>query len=60
MAERSENHMAAVGYFNTQHFRLINGTWLNWKSSGALRWKGEIAGWEGRGVVCEKPTPLRL
>jgi hypothetical protein len=37
-------------FFKTQHFWLIAGTWLNWRLGGALRWKGEIAGWEGRGV----------
>jgi hypothetical protein len=26
----------------------------------ARRWKVEIAGWEGRGVVCGKPVPPRL
>jgi hypothetical protein len=37
MTELSEDHMAAVGYFNTLHFGLIDGTWLNWKPGGALR-----------------------
>jgi hypothetical protein len=39
---------------------LIDGLWLNWRPSGALRWKVKTVGWEGRGVVCRKPTPLRL
>jgi hypothetical protein len=32
----------------------------NLRPGGALRWKGEITGWEGRRVVCGKPAPLRL
>jgi hypothetical protein len=27
MAEWSEDHMAAVGYFNTLRFGLVDGTW---------------------------------
>jgi hypothetical protein len=34
--------------------------WLNLRLGGARRWKGETGGWEGRGVVCGKPTPSRL
>jgi hypothetical protein len=37
-------------FFQTQHFGLVVKTWLNWRPGGALRWKGEIAGWKGRGV----------
>jgi hypothetical protein len=48
MAEWSEDHVTAVGCFNTQHLGLIYGTLLNWRSDGALRWKVETAGWEGR------------
>jgi hypothetical protein len=59
MIEWSEDHVMAVGYFNTQHLGLVDKVWLNWRSGGALRWKGEAAGWEGRGVVCGKPAPLR-
>jgi hypothetical protein len=47
-------------FFKTQHFGLIARTWLNWRPDGALRWKVETAGWEGRGVVCGKPTPPGL
>jgi hypothetical protein len=32
----------------------------NLRLGEALRWKGEIAGWAGRGVVYEKSAPLRL
>jgi hypothetical protein len=46
--------------FYTQHLGLVDGTWLNWRPGGAFRWKVETTGWEGRGVVCGKPTPLRL
>jgi hypothetical protein len=39
---------------------LIDGLCLNWRPDGALRWKVETTGWEGRGVVCEKLAPTRL
>jgi hypothetical protein len=32
----------------------------NLRLDGALRCKVVIVGWEGRGVVCGKPAPLRL
>jgi hypothetical protein len=54
MAEWSEDHVVAVGYFNTLHFGLIDGTWLNWRPAGALRLKVETAGWKSWGVVCGK------
>jgi hypothetical protein len=44
-------------FFKTQNFGLVVKTWLNWRQSGSLRWKGEIAGWEGRRVVRGKPAP---
>jgi hypothetical protein len=35
--------------------------WMdNLRPGGAIRWKVKTAGWEGRGVVCEKPTPPTL
>jgi hypothetical protein len=30
------------------------------RPGGALRWKVEIIGWEGQGVICGKLAPLRL
>jgi hypothetical protein len=60
MAEWSEDHMAAVGYFNTQHLGLVDKAWLNWRLDRVLRWKVETAGWEGQRVVCGKPTPPGL
>jgi hypothetical protein len=39
MAEWSEDHAVTVGYFNTQHFGLVDGSWLNRRSGGALREK---------------------
>jgi hypothetical protein len=42
------------------NFGLSGRFWLNWRSGGALRWKVETVGWEGREVVCEKPAPPRL
>jgi hypothetical protein len=59
MTEWSKNHMAVIGSLNL-NFGLIDRTWLNWRPGEALRWKVETAGWEGRGVVCEKPAPPRL
>jgi hypothetical protein len=44
----------------TQKLWLDGKTWLNWRSGGALRWKGETISWEGRGVICGKPAPSRL
>jgi hypothetical protein len=44
--------------FNTKLW--FRRTWLNWRPGGALRWKVETTGWEGRGVVCGKPAPPRL
>jgi hypothetical protein len=32
----------------------------NLRPGGALRWKVETVGWEGRGVVYEKTAPPRL
>jgi hypothetical protein len=29
MTEWSKDHVTTVGYFNTQHFGLVVGTWLN-------------------------------
>jgi hypothetical protein len=50
MAEWSEDHVAAVGYFNIERFALVDKTWLNWKSGGALRGKwrqviGKVREW---------------
>jgi hypothetical protein len=60
MVEWSEDHVVAVCYFNTQYFDLIDGTWLNWRSCGTLRWQVETASWECWGVVCGKLVPPRL
>jgi hypothetical protein len=59
MAEWSEDHRAAIGFLNL-NFDLIDGLWLNWRPSGALRWKVKTVDSEGRGVVCGKPAPSRL
>jgi hypothetical protein len=59
MAEWSKDHWAAIGSLNS-NFGLVGRTWLNWRLGGALRWKAEIIGWEGRGVLCGKPSPPRL
>jgi hypothetical protein len=50
MAEWSEDHVAAVGYFNTEHFGLVDKTWLNWRLGRALRGKwrqlvGKVEEW---------------
>jgi hypothetical protein len=59
MAKWSKDHVATIGHLNL-NFGLVGSTWLNWRPGGALRWKVEIVGWEGRRVVCGKPTPPRL
>jgi hypothetical protein len=58
MAEWLEDHVAAIGSLNSKF--CFRSSWLNWRPGGALRWKVEIAGWEGRGVVCGKRAPPRL
>jgi hypothetical protein len=60
VAEWSEDHVTAVGYINTQHLGLVDKAWLNWRPGGALRWKVETTGWEGQGVVSDKPAPPRF
>jgi hypothetical protein len=59
MAEWSEDHVAAIGYFKLNS-DLAGGLWLNWRPGGARRWKGETVSWEGQGVVSRKPAPSRL
>jgi hypothetical protein len=59
MDEWLEDHVAAIGSLNSISW-LVDGTWLNWRSSGALRWKVETTDWEVRGVVYGKPAPPRL
>jgi hypothetical protein len=34
MAEWSEDNLVAVGYFNTQHLRLVDKVWLNLRPGG--------------------------
>jgi hypothetical protein len=36
MIERLEDHVAVIGYLNL-NLGLIDGFWLNWRPSGALR-----------------------
>jgi hypothetical protein len=57
MAKWLKDHVAAIGSLN---FGLVGRTWLNWRPSGALRWKVKIIGWEGHEVVCGKSAPPRL
>jgi hypothetical protein len=59
MAELSEDHGVAIGSLNIM-FGLMDGSWLNWRLSGALRWKGETTGLEARGVICRNTAPPRL
>jgi hypothetical protein len=59
MVKWSEDHGVVIGSLNLK-FGLMNSSWLNWRPGGALRWKGEIAGWEGRGVICRKSVSPRL
>jgi hypothetical protein len=49
MAEWSKDHVAAIGS-QTQHFGLVDGSWLNWRPRGALRGKwrqlvGKVGEW---------------
>jgi hypothetical protein len=59
MAEWLEDHVAAICSLNS-NFGLVDRTWLNRRSVGALRWKVETISWEGRRVVCGKLAPPRL
>jgi hypothetical protein len=59
MTKWLEDYMTVIGSLN-MNFGTFGRAWLNWRPGGALRWKVEMAGWEGRGVVCGKPTPPRL
>jgi hypothetical protein len=43
MAGWSKDHVVAIGS-QTQYFGLVDGTWLNWRLGGTLRWKVETAG----------------
>jgi hypothetical protein len=61
MVEWSKDHVVAIGC-QTQHFGLVDGTWLSWRPSEALRGKwrqlvGKVGEWY---VVCGKSAPLRL
>jgi hypothetical protein len=38
MVEWLKDHMAAIGS-QTQHFGLVDGTWLNWRSDRVIRGK---------------------
>jgi hypothetical protein len=59
MVEWSEDHMAAIGSLHSTHW-FSRWNLVNWRPDGALRWKGETAGWEGRRAGCGKPAPPRL
>jgi hypothetical protein len=59
MTEWSEDCVAAIRSLNL-NFGSFGRAWLKWRLGGALRWKVESAGWEGRGVVYGKSAPPRL
>jgi hypothetical protein len=59
MVEWSKDHVAAICFLNS-NFGIFGSSWLNWRPGGALRWKVETTGREGRRVVCGKLAPLRL
>jgi hypothetical protein len=59
MADWLEDHVVVIGSLNST-LCFMDRTWLNWRSGGALRWKVETVGQEGRRVVCRKPAPPRL
>jgi hypothetical protein len=59
MVEWSKDHVEDIGPLNSKLW-LIAGTWLNWRSGGAIRGKwrqlvGKIREW-----VHGKPAPPRL
>jgi hypothetical protein len=55
MAEWSEDHVMAIGYFTTQHFGLVVGTWLNWRPGGALKGKWrQLVGMVGQWYVASR------
>jgi hypothetical protein len=41
MVEWLEDHVAAIGPLKKLNFILVVRLWSNWRSGGALRWKGE-------------------
>jgi hypothetical protein len=59
MAEWLEDYVAAIDPLNST-LCFMNRTWLNWRPSGALRWKVETTGWDGQVVVCDELAPPRL
>jgi hypothetical protein len=59
MAGWSEDLVMTIGLFNSNS-NLVDRTWIIWRPSGALRWKVETTGRDGRGMIHEKPTPPRL
>jgi hypothetical protein len=59
MAEWLEDHVAAIGSLNS-NFGTFGRASLKWRPSGVLKWKVEIVGWEGWGVVFAKLAPPRL
>jgi hypothetical protein len=59
MAEWSEDHVAAIGFLNS-NLVYFGSSCLNWRPNGALRWKGEAIGWEGWRVACGKLACSRL
>jgi hypothetical protein len=46
MVEWLEHHVVVIGSLNSNH-GLVGRTWLNWRLSGALRWKVETVVWKG-------------
>jgi hypothetical protein len=52
MAEWSEDHMTAIGLVKLKSWNPVLEDWLNWRPSGAHRWKGEAISWgrSGSGI----------
>jgi hypothetical protein len=59
MPEWSKDHVVAIDSLNSTLVLLVE-LGKTGDRGGSLRWKVKTVGWEGQGVVCGKPTHLRL
>jgi hypothetical protein len=57
--DRSRVETPTREIYGLPHFSSVGNCWImdNLRPGGALRWKVKTIGWEGREVVCEKPSP---
>jgi hypothetical protein len=59
MSEWSEDHVMDICSLNL-NFSLVGKTWLNWRSGGALRWKGEDRQMERSGSGMWKVSTFKV